>query len=75
MPTPPGGHEAIQEGRSMSERLEPGDPAPGSTLPTPDGDEVSLETLRGGKAVLYSHPAAMTSGCTTRGATWGGPHR
>jgi peroxiredoxin len=49
----------------MSERLQPGDPAPDFTLPTPDGDEVSLESLRGGKVILYFYPAAMTPGCTT----------
>jgi peroxiredoxin len=49
----------------MSKRLQPGDEAPGFTLPTPDGDELSLESLRGGKVVLYFYPAAMTPGCTT----------
>ena len=49
----------------MSKRLQPGDPAPAFALPTPDGDEVSLESLRGGKVILYFHPAAMTPGCTT----------
>ena len=49
----------------MSKRLQQGDPAPGFTLPTPDGDEVSSETLRGSKVVLYFYPAAMTPGCTT----------
>ncbi len=49
----------------MSKRLQPGDPAPASALPTPDGDEVSLESLRGGKVILYFYPAAMTPGCTT----------
>ncbi|WP_100500527.1 pyruvate kinase [Geodermatophilus chilensis] len=48
----------------MSKRLQPGDPAPNFTLPTPDGDEVSLKRLRGGKVVLYFYPAAMTPGCT-----------
>jgi peroxiredoxin len=49
----------------MSKRLQPGDPAPDFTLPTADGDQVSLTSLRGGKAVLYFYPAAMTPGCTT----------
>ncbi len=49
----------------MSKRLQQGDPAPGFTLPTPDGDEVSSETLRGSKVILYFYPAAMTPGCTT----------
>ena len=49
----------------MSKRLQQGDPAPGFTLPTPDGDEVSLESLGGSKVILYFYPAAMTPGCTT----------
>ena len=49
----------------MSKRLQRGDWAPRFTLPTPDGDEVSLETLRGSKVILYFYPAAMTPGCTT----------
>ncbi|WP_448638540.1 thioredoxin-dependent thiol peroxidase [Geodermatophilus sp. URMC 63] len=49
----------------MPQRLQSGDPAPEFTLPTPDGDDVSLQSLRGGKAVLYFYPAAMTPGCTT----------
>ncbi|RFU20496.1 thioredoxin-dependent thiol peroxidase [Geodermatophilus marinus] len=49
----------------MSKRLQPGDPAPDFALPTADGEQVSLESLRGGKAVLYFYPAAMTPGCTT----------
>jgi peroxiredoxin len=49
----------------MSRRLQPGDPAPEFSLPTPDGDEVSLQSLRGGKVILYFYPAAMTPGCTT----------
>ena len=49
----------------MSKRLQQGEPAPGFTLPTADGDEVSSEALRGSRAVLYSYPAAMTPGCTT----------
>ncbi|RBY76817.1 thioredoxin-dependent thiol peroxidase [Geodermatophilus sp. TF02-6] len=48
----------------MPTRLQPGDPAPDFTLPTPDGDEVSLTDLRGGKVILYFYPAAGTPGCT-----------
>jgi peroxiredoxin Q/BCP len=33
--------------------LEEGQPAPGFTLPTDAGDEVSLESLRGKPIVLY----------------------
>ena len=40
----------------MSRRLQPGDPAPDFTLPTPDGDEVSLESLRGGRRDALCQP-------------------
>jgi thioredoxin-dependent peroxiredoxin len=50
----------------MSDRLAPGDPAPGFTLPTDDGGSVSLQDLRGGKVIVYFYPAAMTPGCTTQ---------
>jgi peroxiredoxin Q/BCP len=45
-------------------RLEPGDPAPDFTLPTSDGAELSLSSLRGQRVILYAYPAAMTPGCT-----------
>jgi peroxiredoxin Q/BCP len=48
----------------MTERLVPGDAAPGFTLPTDDGGSVSLEDLRGRKVIVYFYPAAMTPGCT-----------
>ncbi len=47
-------------------RLAPGDPAPDFTLPTDNGDSLSLKDLRGRKVVLYAYPAAMTPGCTTQ---------
>ena len=40
----------------MSKRLQPGDPAPDFTLPTPDGDEVPLESLRGGRRDALCQP-------------------
>ena len=46
------------------DRLSPGDPAPGFTLPSDAGDEVSLSDLRGKKVIVYFYPAAMTPGCT-----------
>jgi peroxiredoxin Q/BCP len=46
--------------------LTPGDPAPGFTLTTDTGDEVSLADLRGRKVIVYFYPAAMTPGCTTQ---------
>ena len=45
-------------------RLAPGDAAPDFTLPTDNGDSLSLKDLRGRKVVLYAYPAAMTPGCT-----------
>ena len=49
----------------MPSRLSVGDPAPGFTLPTASGAEVSLSDLRGEHVVVYFYPAAMTAGCTT----------
>jgi thioredoxin-dependent peroxiredoxin len=48
----------------MSDRLAPGDVAPGFTLPDADGKPVSLADYTGRKVVLYAYPAAMTPGCT-----------
>jgi peroxiredoxin Q/BCP len=45
-------------------RLSPGDAAPGFTLTSDTGDEVSLADLRGHKVIVYFYPAAMTPGCT-----------
>ncbi|BAL86181.1 hypothetical protein AMIS_9610 [Actinoplanes missouriensis 431] len=45
-------------------RLAAGDAAPDFTLPTDNGDSLSLKDLRGRKVVLYAYPAAMTPGCT-----------
>lgn len=47
-------------------KLEPGQPAPSFTLLDDQGTEVSLESLRGSKVILYVYPAAMTPGCTTQ---------
>jgi thioredoxin-dependent peroxiredoxin len=44
--------------------LSPGDAAPDFTLPTDNGDTLTLKDLRGRKVVLYAYPAAMTPGCT-----------
>jgi peroxiredoxin len=49
----------------MTAQLQRGDAAPKFTLPNADGDEVSLDDLRGRKVILYFYPAAMTTGCTT----------
>ncbi|MEU9300387.1 thioredoxin-dependent thiol peroxidase [Streptomyces sp. NPDC048269] len=48
----------------MSERLQPGDPAPAFTLPDADGNEVSLAGHKGRKVIVYFYPTAMTPGCT-----------
>lgn len=45
-------------------KLAPGDAAPEFTLPTADGNTVSLDTYRGKRVILYFYPAAMTPGCT-----------
>jgi peroxiredoxin Q/BCP len=48
----------------VTDRLAPGDPAPGFSLTSDTGDTVSLEALRGRKVIVYFYPAAMTPGCT-----------
>ncbi|MFD0556256.1 peroxiredoxin Q/BCP [Stackebrandtia endophytica] len=48
----------------MTTRLQPGDPAPEFDLPTADGQQLSLASLKGHKVILYAYPAAMTPGCT-----------
>lgn len=48
----------------MTTRLAPGDNAPDFDLSTDDGGKVRLKDLRGGKAIVYFYPAAMTPGCT-----------
>jgi peroxiredoxin Q/BCP len=48
----------------MTTRLQPGDPAPGFTLPDADGKPVSLTDFRGRRALVYFYPAAGTPGCT-----------
>src|ERR687893_2822461 len=45
-------------------RLAAGDAAPDFTLPTDNGDSLSLKDLRGRKVVLYAYPAALTPGWT-----------
>ena len=44
--------------------LTPGDPAPDLSLPSTGGGRISLDALRGRKAVLYFYPKDDTSGCT-----------
>ena len=45
---------------------EAGQPAPTFTLPDQDGNEVSLEGLRGHPVVVYFYPKDDTAGCTTQ---------
>ena len=49
----------------MTERLQPGAPAPDFTLPDADGKPVSLSDFRGRRVIVYFYPAAGTPGCTT----------
>ena len=44
--------------------LRVGDKAPDFTLPSTDGEEISLKDLRGKKVVLYFYPKDDTPGCT-----------
>ncbi|HUF75206.1 MAG TPA: thioredoxin-dependent thiol peroxidase [Longimicrobiales bacterium] len=48
----------------MSRPVEEGRPAPDFTLPSDEGDEVTLSDLRGKKVVLYFYPKDDTPGCT-----------
>jgi peroxiredoxin Q/BCP len=50
----------------VTQRLEPGNPAPDFSLRDQDGRTLALSDLRGGKTILYFYPAAMTPGCTTQ---------
>lgn len=50
----------MTEARPITE----GDPAPDFSLPTADGDAVSLREHRGKAVVLYFYPKDDTSGCT-----------
>ncbi|GAA4362885.1 thioredoxin-dependent thiol peroxidase [Paeniglutamicibacter cryotolerans] len=45
-------------------RLNAGDTAPDFTLPDANGEELSLSSLLGKKAIVYFYPAASTPGCT-----------
>ena len=41
-----------------------GQPAPGFTLPSQDGSQISLDSFKGKWVVLYFYPKDMTKGCT-----------
>lgn len=44
--------------------LTPGGKAPPFSLPATDGQEISLDILKGRKVVLYFYPKDNTTGCT-----------
>jgi peroxiredoxin Q/BCP len=46
--------------------LNPGDPAPSFTLADQRGEEVSLDSFKGRKVLVYFYPKADTPGCTTQ---------
>ncbi|HUG62652.1 MAG TPA: peroxiredoxin [Methylomirabilota bacterium] len=48
----------------MTAPIAEGTPAPDFTLPTPDGEPLSLSSLRGKPVVVYFYPKDDTSGCT-----------
>ncbi|HUY81965.1 MAG TPA: peroxiredoxin [Acidobacteriaceae bacterium] len=49
---------------SNSKMPQTGEMAPNFTLPSENGNDVSLDSLRGKWVVLYFYPADMTPGCT-----------
>ena len=55
-------------------RLEPGDPAPDFFAKDHDGNEWSLENLRGRKVILYFYPADDTPGCTVEACDFRDAH-
>ena len=46
--------------------LAPGDPAPGFTLVDQHGNDVSLSSFEGRRALVYFYPKADTPGCTAQ---------
>ena len=46
--------------------VEEGKPAPMFTLPSDSGEDVSLESFRGKRVVLYFYPKDDTPGCTAQ---------
>lgn len=55
-----------------SKTLEPGDKAPGFTLPVDGGGSLSLSDFKGKKLVLYFYPKDDTSGCTKEAIAFSG---
>lgn len=54
-----------------SARLEAGQTAPDFTLPSDEGDSITLSSLRGQNIILYFYPAAMTPAALPKPATSG----
>jgi len=50
----------------VTQRLEPGDPAPDFTLADQSGRQVSLSSFRGRPVLVYFYPKADTPGCTAQ---------
>jgi peroxiredoxin Q/BCP len=57
--------------KDAARKLGPGDAAPDFTLPS-DGGEISLQSFRGRKLVLYFYPKDDTSGCTREAIDFNG---
>ena len=49
---------------NKSVELNEGDPAPDFSLPSSDGEDVKLSSLKGKNVVLYFYPEDDTPGCT-----------
>jgi thioredoxin-dependent peroxiredoxin len=50
----------------MTDRLRPGDVAPGFSLQDQSGQDVSLDSFRGRQVLVYFYPKADTPGCTAQ---------
>ena len=56
----------------MAKELMEGAKAPAFSMPTDDGNKVSLKDLKGKNLVLYFYPKDMTPGCTTEAIDFSG---